>query len=125
MYAFLYIPVVDGCNPLALAVSFLFSIYKKVIKNFCRQMQTISRSAQKSCNSRGLAELCEWWAGSLHLNAGRCWLCVPCLGCGEAEAASVLGAVLLCSELTEAGDGASSCEAAFFIPQLSLTESGR
>lgn len=32
-----------------------------------------------------------------------------------------LGTVLLCSELTGASDGATSCEAAVFIPQLSLT----
>lgn len=52
MYAFCCIPIVDGSSPLALAGSFLFSIYKKVIKKFCRQMQTISRSAQKSSKSR-------------------------------------------------------------------------
>lgn len=45
-------------------------------------------------------------------------LCALCLGPEEAEAA---WAVLVCSELTGAGDGATSCEAAVFIPQLSLT----
>lgn len=48
----------------------------------------------------------------------RALLAVRALCLGEAEAA---WAVLLCSELTGAGDGATSCEAAVFIPQLSLT----
>lgn len=85
MYAFCYIPIVDGSSPLALAGSFLLSIYIKVIKKFCRQMQTISRSAQKSSKSRKLAELCEWWAASLPLKAGCCWPCVPCVLVGERQ----------------------------------------
>lgn len=40
-------------------------------------MQTLSRSAQKSSNSRELVELCEWWASGSPLKAGHCWLCVP------------------------------------------------
>lgn len=45
-------------------------------------------------------------------------VCALCLGHGEAKTA---WAVLLCSELTGAGDGATSCEASFFTPQFSLT----
>lgn len=79
-------------------------------------MQTISRSAQKSSNTREQAEPCEWWAAALPFKAGCCWLCVSlCLGCGEVKAA---WAVLLCYELTGAGDGAALWGSIFYPTAL-------